>query len=868
MFTSTRTKLILGLVFFGLMAVNVGVSTYTAIVDLRAPYDGWLSSRTASGRSVIQSVDSRGPAHRLRPGDLIVEINGVRPEDDRRVLSPAKFVPVGETYSMVFEREGLRHDLRLQILPRPFFRPAMFVIGTLSQKVVYPLIFLIPALVVFLLRPGDKQAILLSLFLATFLGFLLSPAPPLPVWLVWIVFLARSLATLFWPVMFHFSLIFPDPPAMLARHRWIERLIYLPYLLLIFPYQTINRYWFHFDPSIAWRPEALGELAGLSRYLGLGNFIAVSLYVAAAIVMLAVNYRRVERIARRKMRVAVFGSVLGFLMVVMLLLFESRLPQYWQLFQLIGLIVLPLIPLAFSYAIIRHKVIPISIIIRRGIRYLLVSRGSIAFEVLTVGVVTTIILDSIYRAFEVPPLAVGVFSAIVGIIMWVLTRWLHDRYLAPLIDRKFFRQSYNAQQMLAELAESLRVTTDQPKLLETVATKIQTALQTENVTVLLREDRSGDFVTSYRYEFEPDLNQEERDGKAGRLVSSSEVLRELAESGQPIEPTEFDATKNGARSNETAFLRSINSTLLAPLAGKEGLQGIISLGPRLGDLPYSNEDKRLLMSVAGPTTFALENARLIEQRVEDARRRQELEAENEARAKELEEARQLQLSMLPKSMPQIPYLEIAAYMKPATEVGGDYYDFHLGEDGTLTIVIGDATGHGLKAGTVVTATKSLFNHLATSADMPAILQQSSLALKQMNLRGLFMALTLARVGERSMNLCAAGMPPALIYHARSRTVDYVLLNGAPLGSVRNYPYRERQVEFSSGDVVVLMSDGFPERFNPQSEMLEMDRAVDLLKAYGHLAPNLLIDQLVEAGDAWAGGAAQNDDVTFVVLKRR
>src|SRR5262249_38629775 len=66
--------------------------------------------------------------------------------------------------------------------------------------------------------------------------------------------------------------------------------------------------------------------------------------------------------------------------------------------------------------------------------------------------------------------------------------------------------------------------------------------------------------------------------------------------------------------------------------------------------------------------------RTVEQMLEEARRRRELEAENEQRAKELEEARQLQLSMPPKNMPQLPHLEIVAYMKPATEVGGDYSD--------------------------------------------------------------------------------------------------------------------------------------------------------------------------------------------------
>ena len=135
------------------------------------------------------------------------------------------------------------------------------------------------------------------------------------------------------------------------------------------------------------------------------------------------------------------------------------------------------------------------------------------------------------------------------------------------------------------------------------------------------------------------------------------------------------------------------------------------------------------MSVAGQTSFSLENARLVEQMIEEGRRRQEIEAENERRAKELEEARNLQLSMLPKQVPQLPGLDIAAYMKPATEVGGDYYDFYVGEDGTLTAAVGDATGHGLRAGTMVTAMKSLFNTHAQERDITHIFKQSSGALK-------------------------------------------------------------------------------------------------------------------------------------------
>ena len=117
-----------------------------------------------------------------------------------------------------------------------------------------------------------------------------------------------------------------------------------------------------------------------------------------------------------------------------------------------------------------------------------------------------------------------------------------------------------------------------------------------------------------------------------------------------------------------------------------------------------------------------------------------VQAENERKTKELEEARDLQLSMLPKELPKLPNLDIAVYMQTATEVGGDYYDFKLHEDGTLTAVIGDATGHGLQAGTMVSATKSLFNALADDPDPVRILSKGTKALNEMHLQKMFLCL--------------------------------------------------------------------------------------------------------------------------------
>jgi serine phosphatase RsbU (regulator of sigma subunit) len=243
-----------------------------------------------------------------------------------------------------------------------------------------------------------------------------------------------------------------------------------------------------------------------------------------------------------------------------------------------------------------------------------------------------------------------------------------------------------------------------------------------------------------------------------------------------------------------------------------------------------------------------------------------LEVEHGRKTKELEEARQLQLSMLPKSVPQLPQLEIAAYMKTATEVGGDYYDFHLDEDGTLTVAVGDATGHGLKAGTLVASVKSLFVSLAYHSDIPHIFHRMSRVLKEMKLRGLFMAMTMVKVKDNQLTVSIAGMPPVLIYRAASDEVEEVAMRAMPLGGLSNYTYKQQELALATDDVVALMSDGLPERMNAEGEMLDYEATVRAFAEVAGRCPQQIIEHLVRVGDGWADGRAQDDDVTFVVLK--
>jgi serine phosphatase RsbU (regulator of sigma subunit) len=110
------------------------------------------------------------------------------------------------------------------------------------------------------------------------------------------------------------------------------------------------------------------------------------------------------------------------------------------------------------------------------------------------------------------------------------------------------------------------------------------------------------------------------------------------------------------------------------------------------------------------------------------------------------------------------------------------------------------------------------------------------------------------------------MPPALLYCAARREIETIRLTGAPLGSLTNYRYQQQEIVLAADDVLVLLSDGLPERFNPQNEMFGDERLQAVLLAAAECAPQEIITALVNAGEAWAQGRTQEDDVTFVVLK--
>ncbi len=247
----------------------------------------------------------------------------------------------------------------------------------------------------------------------------------------------------------------------------------------------------------------------------------------------------------------------------------------------------------------------------------------------------------------------------------------------------------------------------------------------------------------------------------------------------------------------------------------------------------------------------------------------EQERDNRLRMeKELEQARNLQLKMLPDQAPVLKDFEVGLYTRPATEVGGDYYDYILTEESGLLLALGDATGHGMEAGTIVAGTKGLFQSLSPDANVVDVLSQMSDQLRNMRIGRNGMALAMVKIQGNRLSYSSAGIPPMLIHRNRTNEVEEILIEGLPLGLKAARKYQSRDLELCAGDTVLLMTDGLPERVDPENNEFGYPRTMSVFREIAHIGADRICEALAEAGDKWADGCEQADDISFAVLKYR
>ena len=302
-------------------------------------------------------------------------------------------------------------------------------------------------------------------------------------------------------------------------------------------------------------------------------------------------------------------------------------------------------------------------------------------------------------------------------------------------------------------------------------------------------------------------------------------------------------------------LQSIKSLLGVPLIHKNKITGVLTLFNKKKEEDFNDEDKRLLSIISSQAAQIIENARLVEE-----------EKKLIAIKEELRMARELQLSLLPKEVPQLPNLEIAVYMQTATEVGGDYYDFSTKKDGSLNIAIGDATGHGMKAGTLVSMMKSLFTANSFDKSIIDFFSTSNVALKKANMERMMIGFAMLTINGHSAEFINAGLPPVYHFKKSENKIDELNSHSLPLGAMTINNYNVAEIDLNQDDVLLMMTDGFPELQNDKDELYGYQRTISAFELSAEKSPNDIINYLKDEGLRWGNGKDPDDDVTFVVIK--
>ena len=236
---------------------------------------------------------------------------------------------------------------------------------------------------------------------------------------------------------------------------------------------------------------------------------------------------------------------------------------------------------------------------------------------------------------------------------------------------------------------------------------------------------------------------------------------------------------------------------------------------------------------------------------------------------ELRVARRIQRALLPKFLPQLDGWDVAAYYKPAHEIGGDFYDFLELPGGRLGLVVGDATGHGMPAALVMATTRGMLRAVAQPLDSPGeVLGQVNDALYPDIPPNMFATCFYAILdpAEGLLRYANAGHDLPYLRWSRDATEE-LRARGMPLGLMPEMSYEEREVSLQEGASILFYSDGLVEAHDPEREMFGFPRLQALVSEHDG-ADGPLLDRLLDELSSFVGEDwEQEDDITLVALQR-
>jgi sigma-B regulation protein RsbU (phosphoserine phosphatase) len=609
----------------------------------------------------------------------------------------------------------------------------------------------------------------------------------------------------------------------------------------------------------AWNPWADRLNPWIERIVDPINLICVLLYWVAIFDKLR---SASTPDARRRMQVLCAGSVVGLgsvLIIFVLLPHYHVKPVAHDWLWISGVVLFLFFPFALAYVIVVQRAMDVRILLRMGTKYAL-ARATLT--TVRMSLLATLIASLIVavRSPSLTPRSAVWIAVLAGLLL--LLRSQYTKNLSSWLDRKFFREAYNSEQLLAELSHRVRKYNESGPMLEMVLKSLGDTLHIDKIAVLLRGGKSFHLQQAVGIDI---------DGGPGhgavQLPMNSTTVRNLMRINTPVQL--YRENPDGwlllASSSERAMLDTMSTELLLPLPGRDQLMGLITLGPKRSEEPYTPSDLQLLESVATQTGLALEIGNLARSLANEATQRERIH-------REIEVAREVQERLFPQEFPVIDGVSLAGHCRPQQGVGGDYYDSFLLDDGRMGLAIGDVSGKGISAALLMASLRASLRGMTLDAprDLAAMMEKVNHLVYEASATNRYATFFFATYDMATRELIyvnAGHNAPFLIRRDGNKFgVERLEAGGPVVGLLPFAKYEEQRCILQSGDLLLAYTDGISEAMTEHEEEWGEDRMLAAAATLPVGSAQEVLNHLFSEADQFTGNAPQFDDMTLLVLK--
>lgn len=322
-----------------------------------------------------------------------------------------------------------------------------------------------------------------------------------------------------------------------------------------------------------------------------------------------------------------------------------------------------------------------------------------------------------------------------------------------------------------------------------------------------------------------------------------------------------DRTRNLSKHLSKIKGVKFRSIISFPLLVKGAHAGSLALLKELPD-GFNKEMTRIVSTFVNQAGISIENFRLLAEAFQNERYKEELKI-----------AKTVQRSLLPKYLEQDPAFEFAAFSQSADEVGGDYYDTIRINEHEVALIIADVSGKGTSAAFHMSQMKGIFHSLAQTEHTPTeFMLRANIALTHCLERNSFISAIyfIINTKDKSIRYARAGHCPVLYFHAQKKMTEYLTDKGSALGMIRNGDYckfiSNHKVNYNTGDMMVLYTDGITEAKDGKGEEFGYERLADIIQHVNGHNPAEIQEQLIDQLHTYSGTDKINDDYTTMIIK--